>query len=71
MTPNEWYMYESGYWKSEHSGKWYQKVYKNAERKIYNWLEIIDEDDIFDLENGIIPEMGVCGYDLMDDDTNV
>lgn len=67
MTQIELDMIERGYWKSEFSGKWYQKVYKNSERKIYNWLEIIDEETLDVLELGGIPEIGICGYDLMND----
>lgn len=53
---------KAGYWKSELSGIWYEKVFKKAyksykpgELKIYNWVPVQDEKAIECLEDGMVP----------------
>lgn len=53
---------KAGYWKSEHSGVWYEKAFKKAYRnykkgelKIYNWVPVEDEKAIECLEEGMVP----------------
>lgn len=53
---------KAGYWKSEHSGIWYEKHYhkcyrdyKKGEVKIYNWVPVEDEMAIEILEYGMVP----------------
>lgn len=52
----------AGYWKSEETGIWYEKVFKKAyrsykagEMKIYNWVPVEDEKAIECLEEGFVP----------------
>ena len=60
----------AGYWYFEHSGNWYQKVYKkrysdygHGEPKIYNWVLVENPEDIRDLNQGFVPEIGTCSHD--------
>lgn len=46
---------KAGYWKSEYSGKWYEKVYKDSSKIIYNWVPVQDEKAIECLEEGMVP----------------
>lgn len=46
---------KAGYWKSEYSGKWYEKVYKDNSKRIYNWVPVGDEKAIECLEEGMVP----------------
>lgn len=53
---------KAGYWKSEHSGIWYEKTYKKplqdykpGEMKVYNWTPVEDEVALEILEEGMVP----------------
>lgn len=53
---------KAGYWRSDETGIWYEKVYKKpyrdykkGELKLYNWVAVEDELAIELLEDGMVP----------------